>query len=82
MLVQQGLHKTLQPKSAKPVGTLNKDWKEMDLKATSMIHQCLLDEVMYNVMDEEMAIGLWSRLETLIQVVRFMYVPKRSCLTL
>ena len=37
----------------------------MDLKATSMIQLCLTDEVMYNVMDEEMATGLWSRLEIL-----------------
>jgi len=31
----------------------------------STIQLCLSDEVMYNVMDEETAIGLWSRLETL-----------------
>ena len=37
----------------------------MDLKAASMIHLCLADEVIYNVMDEETATDLWSRLETL-----------------
>ena len=37
----------------------------MDLKAASMIQSYLTDEVMYNVMDKEMATGLWSRLETL-----------------
>ena len=37
----------------------------MDLKATSTIQLCLADKVIYNVMDEEMATELWSRLETL-----------------
>jgi len=37
----------------------------MDLNATSMIQVCLADEVMYNVIDEETATRLWSRLETL-----------------
>ena len=65
LLVQQGLHKTLQDKSAKPAGKSNKDWEEMDLKEASMIQWCLVDEFMYNVMDEGMVMGLWSRLETL-----------------
>jgi len=53
LLVQQGLHKTLQGKSAKLAGTLNEDWEEIDLKAASTIQLCLENEVMYNVMDEE-----------------------------
>ena len=65
LLVQHGLHKTLQGKSSKPAGTLNKDWEEMDLKAASTIQVCLADKVMYNMMDEETAMGLCSRLETL-----------------
>ena len=55
LLVQQGLHKTLQGKSAKPTGTLNENWEEIDLKAVSTIQLCLADELMYNVMDEERA---------------------------
>jgi len=35
----------------------------MDLKAISIIQLCLADEIMYNVMDEETATGLWSKLE-------------------
>jgi len=35
----------------------------MDLKVASTIQLCLADEVMYNVMIEETAIGLWSRLQ-------------------
>ena len=63
--VQQGLHETLQGKLAKPVGTSNENWEEMDLTAVSTIQQCLTDEVMYNVMDKKMATELWSRLEIL-----------------
>ena len=55
----------MQGKSAKLVGTSNEDWEDMDLKAINTIQLCLADEVIYDVMDEEMATGLWSRLETL-----------------
>jgi len=65
LLAQQGLHKTLQGKSGKLVGTSNEDWEEMDLKAASTIQLCLADEVTYDVMNKETATGLWSRLETL-----------------
>jgi len=58
LLVQQGLHKTLQGKSAKAAGTSNENYKEMNLKAASTIQLCLADEVMYNVMDEEATAGL------------------------
>jgi len=63
--VQQGLHKTLQEKSAKPAGTSNDNWEEIDLKEASTIQLCLTDEIMYNVMDEETSRRLWSMLETL-----------------
>jgi len=63
--VQQGLHKSLQGKSGKHAGTSDKDWEEIDLKAASTIQLCLTDEVMYNVMDENSATSLWSRLNTL-----------------
>jgi len=39
--------------------------REMDLKTVSMIQLCLADEMMYNMMDEEITTGLWSKLETL-----------------
>ena len=60
--MQQGLHKILQGKSAKTADTLTEDWEEIDLKAASTIQPCLADDVMYNVMDEETATRLWSRL--------------------
>ena len=48
-----------------PAGTSNENWEEMDLKTASTIQLCLADEIMYNVMDEEIITGLWSRLEML-----------------
>ena len=59
LLVQHDLHKTLQEKSTKYVGMSDEDEDEMDLKAASTIHLCLADEVMYNVMDEVMATGIY-----------------------
>ena len=65
MLVQQGLHKTLQNKSAKIADTSNENWEEIDLKAANTIQLCLADEVIYNVMDEDTTTRLWSRLKML-----------------
>ena len=65
LLVQQGLHKTLQEKSTEPAGMSDENWEEMDMKAANTIQLCLAYEVMYNVMDKEMTTCLWSRLETL-----------------
>ena len=55
----------MQDKSAKTVGTSNENWEETDLKIASTIQLCLVDEVMYNMMDEEMTTRLWSKLEIL-----------------
>jgi len=43
----------------------DEDWEQLDLKAASTIQFYLANEIMYNMIDEEMATGLWSRLETL-----------------
>jgi len=39
--------------------------EKIDLKAATTTQLHLADEVMYNMMDEEIVMGLWSRLETL-----------------
>jgi len=38
LLVQQGLHKTFQEKSAKPAGTSNEDWEGMNQTTTNTLH--------------------------------------------
>ena len=49
----------------KSAGMLDEGRKELDLKESGMIQLCLANEIMYNVMGEEMASGLWSMLEIL-----------------
>ena len=47
-----------------------------------MIQLCLADEVLYNVMDEEMATELWSRLEMLYMTKSLsnkLYLKKQLC---
>jgi len=58
VVVQQGPHKTLQEKSAKPVGISDEDQKESDLKVASTAQSCLTDEVVYIVMDKKIATTL------------------------
>src|SRR3954468_12340257 len=41
------------------------EWKEIDVKAKATIILCLSDEILYNVMNEDTAAELWSRLESL-----------------
>src|SRR5438045_5601906 len=51
--------------SNKPSDMYEDYWQDMDYKARATIVLCLSDEVLYNVMNEESAAGLWSRLESL-----------------
>src|SRR5205809_5898071 len=65
LLVKEGTHRALQGISKKPSDMYKDDWEDMDYKARATIVLCLSDEVLYNVMNEESAAGLWSRLESL-----------------
>ena len=57
VLVQQGLVKALSGKQ--PEGMNATDWKNSETRATSTIRMCLVDEVMYHVMDEESLGAIW-----------------------
>src|SRR3954466_7974382 len=65
LLMKEGTHRALQGISKKPSDMDKDDWEDMDYKARATIVLCLSDEVLYNVMNEESAAGLWSRLESL-----------------
>ena len=52
-------------KLCKIAGMSDEDWEDLDLKVTNTIQLYLADEVIYNVIDEETVMGLWSRLEML-----------------
>src|SRR3954468_2183433 len=65
LLVKEGTHKSLQRISKKPSDMGEDDWKDIDYRARATIILCLSDEVLYNVMNEDTAAGLWSKLESL-----------------
>ncbi|MGV8048714.1 hypothetical protein PJP07_31410 [Mycobacterium kansasii] len=39
------------------------DFSELEEKAMSIICLCLLNEVIYNVLDKESALSMWKKLE-------------------
>ena len=63
LLIQQGLHKALGGKSKKPESMKLEDWEEMDEKAASAIILHLTDDVVNNIIDEDSACGIWTKLE-------------------
>ena len=65
MLVQQGVAKALVGKTKKPYDMSNEDWNEIDEKALSAIRLCLADDVLFNIVSETTAAGLWTKLESL-----------------
>ena len=65
MLIQEGLHKALGGKSKNPESMKLEDWEEMDEKATSAIRLHLRADVVNNIIDEESACGILTKLENL-----------------
>jgi hypothetical protein len=65
LLVQQGVVKALLGKAKQPASITDEDWDEMDARALSAIRLCLADDVLFNIVTEKTAVGLWSKLESL-----------------
>src|SRR5436189_55089 len=65
LLVKEGSYPALQGIRKKPSTMDEDDWKEIDGKAKATIILCLSDEVLYNVLNEDTADGMWNRLESL-----------------
>jgi hypothetical protein len=65
LLVQQGMVKVLLGKAKKPVTITNEDWDDIDARALSVIRVCLADDVLFNIVAEKKATGLWMKLESL-----------------
>ena len=63
LLVQQGLVKALYGKAKKPKKMTDDKWDELDMKAVSLIRLLLVDEVMYDVMEENTTAEIWLNLE-------------------
>ncbi|KAL8160958.1 hypothetical protein V2J09_012447 [Rumex salicifolius] len=65
VLTQNGLKKALESKAKMPAGTTDEQWTDLDERALSAIQLCLSREVLREVIHEETAAGLWSKLESL-----------------
>jgi hypothetical protein len=65
LLVQQGVVKAFLGKAKQPASITDEDWDEMDARALSSIRLCLADDVLFNIVTEKTAAGLWSKLESL-----------------
>lgn len=61
LLMQQGLHKALDRVKKKPAGITNLDRGDLDARALNTIKLCLVDEVLFNIVEETLAIGLWGK---------------------
>lgn len=71
VLTQIGLRRALDGKQKKPLTMTDEEWQEMDEKALSAIQLCLTTEVLYEVLHEETAAGLWLKLESLYMTKSF-----------
>ena len=65
LLVQQGLQKALDGVTKKLTTMTTSDWEDLDARALSTIWLCLADEVLFNIVEETMASGLWENFEKL-----------------
>jgi hypothetical protein len=65
LLVQQGLQKELAGKKKKPTSMTGEDWEDLDVRDLSTIRLCLVDEVLFNIAEEETKTGLWNGLESM-----------------
>ena len=65
LLVQQGLQRVLDEKRKIPLTMTDGEWEDLDAKALSTIHLCLVDDVLFNIIGEILAASLWNKLESL-----------------
>ena len=64
LLVNEGTHNALLGAEKKP-SKMGDELVNLDVRVKITIIICLLDEVLYNVMNEETFAGLWCKLESL-----------------
>ena len=49
----------------KPLTVADDEWEDLDAKALSTIHLCLMNDVLFNIIGEKSATSLWNKLESL-----------------
>ena len=62
LLVHQGMVKALYEKQ--PEGMNDVDLKDLEAKVAATIKLCLVDDVIYHVIDEESPAAIWLKLES------------------
>jgi hypothetical protein len=65
LLVQQGLHKVLVGKSKKLANMIDEDHEDFDARVLSTIQLCFANDILFNIVEEDTIIGLWSKMESL-----------------
>ena len=65
LLVQQGLFKVLSEKDKLSESMPDDEKQELKMKVHSAIQLCLVDEVLREVANKDIDIGLWLKLESL-----------------
>ena len=55
--------KALCGKAKKPDTMMDVEWEELDMKMVSTIRLCLVDELMYDVIDDMFTSAIWLKLE-------------------
>ena len=68
LLVQQGMAKALLGKSKQPYTMKDDEWSELDGRVLSGIRLCLADDVLFNIVSEKTAVGLWAKIEKLYMI--------------
>lgn len=63
LLVQRGLYKVLQRKKCKFKEMEDDDWKGIGMRAINTIHFYLVKSVLFNIMDEDLTLVLWEKVE-------------------
>ena len=65
MPIKEGTHKALLGIEKNPLKMEDNEWNDIDFHAMTMIILCLSDEVLYNVVNKEITVGLYCRLDSL-----------------
>jgi hypothetical protein len=65
LLVTQGVVKVLLRKAKELMTITDEDWDEIDVRELSVIHMCLDDDVLFNIVLEKTRVGLWMKMEGL-----------------
>jgi hypothetical protein len=63
--VQQGLQKALVGNSKKLTNMIDEDWEDLNARALSTIHLCIVVQLFFKIVEEKRTTGLWNKLESL-----------------